>query len=50
MGHYNITLLQCGHDDTVSAMTGMQGPAARIRMPHGFHTTWVSAERLARGD
>jgi carotenoid cleavage dioxygenase len=30
-----------------------QGPVARIRLPqrvpHGFHATWVSAERLARG-
>jgi carotenoid cleavage dioxygenase len=30
-----------------------QGPVARIRLPqrvpHGFHATWVSGERLARG-
>lgn len=30
-----------------------QGPVARIRLPHrvphGFHATWVSAERLRRG-
>ena len=30
-----------------------QGPVARIRLPqrvpNGFHATWVSGERLARG-
>ena len=30
-----------------------RGPVARIRLPHrvpnGFHATWVSGERLARG-